>query len=161
MKLSTITTAQKMKFSIKAFFRKCDQIRRKLWIWFHLLRKSLMESFIFLCSEQHYVSMTIVQRIKLIFDEYNVLLNYYLLLTLKYIYIYIYIYTIYSYNIYIYINIYINIYIHKYIYIYIYIYIYVYIHHLCIHTPLMHLYIYIYMDIYISYIYIYVIFICI
>ena len=40
-------TAQKMKFSIKEFFSKCDQIRRKLWIWSHLLQKSLMENFIF------------------------------------------------------------------------------------------------------------------
>ena len=30
-------TAQKMKFFIKDFFSKCDQIRRKLWIWSHLL----------------------------------------------------------------------------------------------------------------------------
>ena len=43
----TITTAQKMKFSIKDFFSKCDQIRRKLRIWSHLLKKSLMENFIF------------------------------------------------------------------------------------------------------------------
>ena len=41
------TTAQKMKFSIKNFFNKCDQIRRKLPIWSHLLKKSLMENFIF------------------------------------------------------------------------------------------------------------------
>ena len=40
-------TAQKMKFSIKDFFSKCNQIRRKLRIWFHLLKKSLMENFIF------------------------------------------------------------------------------------------------------------------
>ena len=40
-------TAQKMKFSIKNFFRKCDQIRMKLWISSHLLKKSLMENFIF------------------------------------------------------------------------------------------------------------------
>ena len=36
-----------MKFSIKNFFTKCDQIHRKLRIWSHLLKKSLMESFIF------------------------------------------------------------------------------------------------------------------
>ena len=30
-----------MKFSIKDFFSKCDQIRRKLQIWSHLLKKSL------------------------------------------------------------------------------------------------------------------------
>ena len=40
-------TAQKMKFSIKDFFSKCDQIRRKLRIWSHLLQKSLMETFFF------------------------------------------------------------------------------------------------------------------
>ena len=36
-----------MKFSIKGFFSKCDQIRRKLRIWSHLLKKSLMENFNF------------------------------------------------------------------------------------------------------------------
>ena len=40
-------TAQKVKFSIKDFFHKCDQIRIFLWIWSHLLKKSLMENFIF------------------------------------------------------------------------------------------------------------------
>ena len=39
--------AQKMKLSIKDSFSKCDQIRRKLRIWSHLLKKSLMENFIF------------------------------------------------------------------------------------------------------------------
>ena len=36
-----------MKFSIKNFFSKFDQILKKLWIWSHLLKKSLMENFIF------------------------------------------------------------------------------------------------------------------
>ena len=36
-----------MKFSIKDFFSKCDQIRSKLLIWSHLLKKYLMENFIF------------------------------------------------------------------------------------------------------------------
>ena len=40
-----------MKFSIKDFFNKCDQIRRKLRIWSHLLTKSLVENFIF-CAVQ-------------------------------------------------------------------------------------------------------------
>ena len=40
---------EKMKFSIKDFFSKCNQIRRKLRIWSHLLKKCLMENFIF-CS---------------------------------------------------------------------------------------------------------------
>ena len=44
---STIITAQKMTFSIKHFFRKCDQICRSLRIWSHLLKKSLIENFIF------------------------------------------------------------------------------------------------------------------
>ena len=36
-----------MKFFIKDFFSKCDQILRKLRIWSHLLKKSLMENSIF------------------------------------------------------------------------------------------------------------------
>ena len=36
-----------MKFSIKDFFRECDQIRSFLQIWSHLLKKSLTENFIF------------------------------------------------------------------------------------------------------------------
>ena len=41
---SATYNAQNMKFSIKDFCLKCDQIRM---IWSHLLRKSLMENFIF------------------------------------------------------------------------------------------------------------------
>ena len=36
-----------MKFSIKDFSSKCDQICRKLRIWSHFLNKSFMENFIF------------------------------------------------------------------------------------------------------------------
>ena len=36
-----------MKFSIKDFFSTYDQIRRKLRIWSHLPKKSLIENFIF------------------------------------------------------------------------------------------------------------------
>ena len=36
-----------MKFSINDFFIKCDQLRSFLRIWLHLLKKSLMENFIF------------------------------------------------------------------------------------------------------------------
>ena len=36
-----------MKFSIKDFFSKCDQIRSFLRIWSHLLKKSLMENVVF------------------------------------------------------------------------------------------------------------------
>ena len=41
-------TPQKIKFSIKDFFSKCHQIRNFLWIWSHLLKKSLMEIFNFI-----------------------------------------------------------------------------------------------------------------
>ena len=40
-------TYQRMKFFIKDLLNKCDQIRRKLRIWSHLLKKTLMENFIF------------------------------------------------------------------------------------------------------------------
>ena len=36
-----------MEFNIKNFFSKCDQIRSFVQIWSHLLKKSLMENFIF------------------------------------------------------------------------------------------------------------------
>ena len=41
-----------MQFSIKDFFSKCDQIRKRLRIGSYLLKKSLMENFIFfvVCS---------------------------------------------------------------------------------------------------------------
>ena len=45
--LGVAFTAQKMKFSIKDFFSKYDQIRKKLRIWSHLLKKCLMENLIF------------------------------------------------------------------------------------------------------------------
>ena len=41
-----------MKFSIKDFISKCDQILSFLQIWSHLLEKSLMENFIF-CAVQN------------------------------------------------------------------------------------------------------------
>ena len=36
-----------MKFSIREFFSKCDQIRSFLRIWSYLLKKSFIENFIF------------------------------------------------------------------------------------------------------------------
>ena len=44
---SWFTLHEKMKFSTLNFFNKCDQILRKLCIWLHLLKKSLMENLIF------------------------------------------------------------------------------------------------------------------
>ena len=51
-------TAQKMKFSIKVFFSKCDQIRSVLRIWSHLLKKSLIENFIFCVVTPHSLDST-------------------------------------------------------------------------------------------------------
>ena len=45
-------TLQKMKFSVKGFFSKCDQIRSFLWILSQILKKSYMENFIF-CAVLH------------------------------------------------------------------------------------------------------------
>ena len=45
--VSDCHTVQKKKFSINDFFSKCDQICRKLRIWSHLLKKLLMENFVF------------------------------------------------------------------------------------------------------------------
>ena len=47
-------TAQKMKFFIKDFFSICDQIRKKLHIWSHLLKKSLIENFVFCAVKETY-----------------------------------------------------------------------------------------------------------
>ena len=48
-----------MKFSITDFFSKCDQVRRKLRIWSHLLKKSLMENFIF-CAVNSFTSRVMI-----------------------------------------------------------------------------------------------------
>ena len=45
--LEVLITAQEANFSIKNYFSKCDQIRRKLRIWSHLPKKFLIENFIF------------------------------------------------------------------------------------------------------------------
>ena len=45
-----------MKFSIKDFFSKCDQIHSFLRIWSHLLKKPLMENFIF-CAVKYLICL--------------------------------------------------------------------------------------------------------
>ena len=45
--MPSLFTAQKMKFPITDFFSKQDQIRKKLRIWSYLLKKSVVENFIF------------------------------------------------------------------------------------------------------------------
>ena len=57
-----IITAQKMKFPIKDFFSKCDQIHSFLQIWSYLLKKSLMENFIFLKSTTEWVQTWQIER---------------------------------------------------------------------------------------------------
>ena len=47
---------QKMRFSIKDIFSKCDQIRSFLRIWSHVLKKFLMENFIFCAVYWKYIS---------------------------------------------------------------------------------------------------------
>ena len=62
-----------MKFSIKDFFSKCDQIHRKLQIWSHLLKKSLMENFTFcvVCITAPFVlSRTSLQTVLNIFRDF-------------------------------------------------------------------------------------------
>ena len=44
--IATYLHYTKNEFSIKDLFSECDQIRRKLRIWSHLLQKSLMKNFI-------------------------------------------------------------------------------------------------------------------
>ena len=52
-KIFLTDTAQKLKFFIKDFFSKCDQIRKNLRIWSYLLKRPLMENFIF-CAVRPY-----------------------------------------------------------------------------------------------------------
>ena len=48
-----------MKFFVKDFFSKWDQIRKKLRIWSYLLKKSLMENFIFCASAETILSLNL------------------------------------------------------------------------------------------------------
>ena len=68
--LSWLHTQQKMKFSIKDFFGKCDQIRSFLGIWSHLLKKSLMENFIF-CALAPFYWLTVITGKKLCSTQFS------------------------------------------------------------------------------------------
>ena len=59
-----MVTAQKMKFLIHGFFNKCDQIRSFLQIWSYLLKKSLMEKFIFytVLSESNLIRIILIKK---------------------------------------------------------------------------------------------------
>ena len=54
---AVFNTAQKMKFFIKGFFSKCDQISSFLRIWSHLMKRSLIKNFIF-CAMKVLMSIT-------------------------------------------------------------------------------------------------------
>ena len=58
-----------MKFSIKDFFSKCDQVLSVLQIWSYLLKKSLMENFIFYAAlpVKDYNWVPIIQKYSLSF----------------------------------------------------------------------------------------------
>ena len=56
------TNVQKMKFSIKNFFGKCVQNRRKLRIWPPLLKKSLIKNFIFCAVYLNFQSSTQIRK---------------------------------------------------------------------------------------------------
>ena len=57
-------TAEKMKFAIKNFHSKCDKVRSFLQIWSHLLKKSLMENFIFCAVSIVLPRYTVLQMLK-------------------------------------------------------------------------------------------------
>ena len=57
-----VDNTQKMKSPIKDFFSKCDQIHSFLRIWSHLLKKSLMENFIFFVVRTNTIVMIILMK---------------------------------------------------------------------------------------------------
>ena len=62
-------TAQKMKFSIEDYFSKCDKIHSYLRIWSYLLKKSLMENFIFCAVLWGLVEPEIIVKRLLLFNK--------------------------------------------------------------------------------------------
>ena len=64
---ASIDTAQKLKFFIKDFFNKCDQIRSFLQNGSHLLKKSLMETSFYVQFE--FIKETLYNGIKSTFEK--------------------------------------------------------------------------------------------
>ena len=64
-----------MKFASKDFFSKCDQIRRNLRIWSHLLKKSLMENYIF-CAVIQYFS-ALIREVVIVIQVAKITINLY------------------------------------------------------------------------------------
>ena len=52
---------KKMKFSIKGFLSKCDQIRSSLRIWSHILKNSLLENLLFCVVHRMRTHLSITQ----------------------------------------------------------------------------------------------------
>ena len=65
--------SKKMKFSMRNFFSKCEQIRSFLRIWSNILKKSLMENFIFCRVKEalREAKMTHEMRFSLTFSKKN------------------------------------------------------------------------------------------
>ena len=61
---------KKMKLSIKDSFSKCDQIRSFLRIWSHLLKKFLMENFIFCAQSKHLNKMSTQTNLPRVWPRY-------------------------------------------------------------------------------------------
>ena len=57
-----------MKFSITDFFRKYDQILRELRMWSHLLKKSVMENFIF-CAVYILIDLIVFAKHEMSFES--------------------------------------------------------------------------------------------
>ena len=66
-----------MKFSIKDFIRKCDQIHSKFRIWSHLLKKPVMENVIFCAVNLFYSRLVRCSRKKFfeLFAYENAVIN--------------------------------------------------------------------------------------
>ena len=77
-------TEQNVKFFIKDFFTKCDQIHRKLRIWPHLLKKSLMENFIFLQCKRRCSDGFLADYVPLYFWEFDVMFIRYTLVFIQF-----------------------------------------------------------------------------
>ena len=63
-----------MKFCIKDFFSKCDQIRNFLRIWSHLLKKSLMKNCTF-CAVDLAINMKLLKNLgkyEMVFEQINI-----------------------------------------------------------------------------------------
>ena len=81
-------TAQKMKFSIKDYFTKCDQICSFLRIWSQLLKKSFIENFIFCAVLVVYVALNVADiarnnpycKIWIIFPLFSLVLGWFCML---------------------------------------------------------------------------------